>query len=199
MEKVAPKIQLPEPSEREQEEITAAKTRHIARRPRATVATIKSGKNKGLLSGPSHSDQAGWAYRALDALGTPSTDFLLMELQRIAGALNLSVENTERGLNAALAVVDGQRPKDEIEAQLVLQMAVTHATAIDMIARARRAESLGQLDSHGALGNKMLRTFARQVEALVLLRRGGKQVVQVEHVYRKRRKPGEGGAKKPAP
>src|SRR5258706_7762092 len=41
--------------------------------------------------------------------------------------------------NAALAVIDGVRPKDEIEAMLAAHMAVTNITLLELVARTRGA------------------------------------------------------------
>src|SRR5262249_49646017 len=103
------------------------------------------------------------------------------------------------------AVLDGQRPANEIEAQLILQMAATHAAAMDFLGRTKRASTIESLDACGRVANRLLARYTQQCDALTSLRRGGKQVVEVQHVYRKRRKP-EGGKvnrgwfpKKPAP
>jgi hypothetical protein len=89
-------------------------------------------------------------------------------------------EETE---NAILAVIDGARPRDEIEAMLVGQMAVTHSFALELMGRAKRMEEIQQFDSAGNMAVKLLRTFVMQAEALAKLRRGGEQTVRVEHVH----------------
>src|SRR5262245_23542580 len=187
---------LPEPSEREREEITAAKTRRIARRPRL-AARMHQGKSCPQI-GPDHADAAGWTQRVLDAFGTTSADFVCKEFDRLGSALNVQTVPGQTDISAALAVLDGQRPKDEIEAQLILQMAVTHAIAMDFLGRTKRASTVESLDSCGRIANRLLARYAQQCETLTSLRRGGKQVVEVQHVYRKRkdaRKGGEGWAK----
>ena len=74
-------------------------------------------------------------------------------------------------------------PKDEIEAMLASQMAVTHALAMGFLGRAKRAELVPQLDTFGSLAVKLLRAYTAQVEALAKLRRNGEQTVRVEHVH----------------
>src|SRR5262245_61630519 len=117
-EKEASSMSLPNPSEREQEAITEAKTRRIARRPRVGARLLRKGEDTTAIR-PDHSDATGWTSRILDALGSPSGDFACMEIDRLATALG---SRDGRALVAALAVIDGQRPKDEIEAQLLIQM-----------------------------------------------------------------------------
>jgi hypothetical protein len=125
---------------------------------------------------PRHSDVDGWVARIRDAFGTTSLDFANSELSKLANALTpRGGEVSEQTENAILAVIDGARPCNEIEAMLVGQMAVTHAFALDLMGRARRVEEIQQFDSVGNMMVKLLRTFVMQAEALAKLRRGGEQ------------------------
>jgi hypothetical protein len=188
--------QLSAPSEREAAEITAAKVRNVARRPRLTVRMVQ-GKHCAQI-GPNHADAVGWTTRALDTLGTSSGDFVCKEIDRLGTALNVGMKADQGAINAALAVLDGQRPRDEIEAQLLIQMVATHAYAMDLMGRSKRSQLLDHLEAFGKLANRLLRTYAMQCDTLTALRRGGKQIVEVQHVYRDRRKP-EGVAEKRQP
>ena len=121
----------------------------------------------------------------LDAFGTTSKDFLVSELNRLSNsqlaAGQLHTGQTE--MNAALAAIDGTRPENEMAAMLASQMAATHSLAMDMLGRARRAGTPEQMQAHGALATKLLRTFTAQTEALAKIKRGGEQTVRVEHVH----------------
>ena len=86
-------------------------------------------------------------------------------------------------VNAALAVVDGVKPRDETEALLASQMAATHALAMECLLRTRHTDSLQRFEANGNMATKFLRTFAVQMETLARVRRGGKQKVTVEHVH----------------
>ena len=86
-------------------------------------------------------------------------------------------------VNAALAAVDGTRPENEMAAMLAGQMAVTHALAMDMLSRTKRAGFIDGMHAYGALATKLLRTYTMQTEALAKLKRGGEQTVRVEHVH----------------
>jgi hypothetical protein len=90
---------------------------------------------------------------------------------------------TEKELNAALAALDGMRPRDEAEAMLATQMIATNRAAMDMLARARGAEYLPTMQECGNLAVRLLRTYTAQIEALAKLRRGGEQRVRIEHVH----------------
>src|SRR5262249_46304398 len=133
---------------------------------------------------PRHSDLDGWAARLQDAFGTTSLDFASSELSKLANALaprnGLASEHAQ---NAILAVIDGARPRDEVEAMLVGQMVVTHTFALELMGRAKRAEEIQPFVSAGNMAVKLLRTYVMQAEALAKLRRGGEQTVRVEHVH----------------
>jgi hypothetical protein len=140
-------------------------------------------KGRCLENGPNHADGKGWTSRILDAFGTTSPDFLTTEVARINKALDVTSEDGEAMLNAALAVIDGIRPKNEVESMLASQMAVTHALAMEVLGRARRVKDIEQFDCAANAANKLLRTFAMQMEVLANMRRGGKQSMQIRHVH----------------
>jgi hypothetical protein len=121
----------------------------------------------------------------LDAFGTTSKDFLASELNRLSNTQiapgRLHTGQTE--LNAALAAIDGTRPENEMAAMLASQMAATHSLAMEMIGRVRRSAGIEQMQAHGTLATKLLRTFTAQTEALAKIKRGGEQIVRVEHVH----------------
>jgi hypothetical protein len=175
---------LPSPREREKRAITDSAERVKNRRPRLSLKLRTKEDGRTLEIRPRHSDIDGWVARIRDAFGTTSLDFANSELSKLANALTPSgrvvSEETE---NAILAVIDGARPCDEIEAMLVGQMIVTHAFGLELMGRARRVEEIQQFDSAGNMMVKLLRTFVMQAEALAKLRRGGEQTVRVEHVH----------------
>jgi hypothetical protein len=93
--------------------------------------------------------------------------------------------------NAAVAVISGVRPKDEIEAMLAAHMAVSNIALLELVARTRAAiashpyegDGIKRVDVLGNLTNKFMRTFTMQVEALARKRRKGEQSIRVEHVH----------------
>jgi hypothetical protein len=142
----------------------------------------KGGK---LSLGPEHSDLEGYGKRLLDAFGTSSINFAEMEAKRLSkglGQSNSAPADTQV-LNAALAVVDGIQPENEVEAMLASQMAMTHALTMQAMMRAHWAEYQPEYQLVGNLAIKLSRTFTMQMEALSKLRRGGEQTVRVEHVH----------------
>jgi hypothetical protein len=126
-----------------------------------------------------------WQATMYDAFGTTSGDFIDCEMSRIANSQYSGgqIEAPAKEMNAALAVIDGTRPANEIEAMLASQMVVTHELAMAMIGKARRAETIEKVSVYGSLATKLSRTFAMQIEAHAKLKRGGEQTVRVEHVH----------------
>jgi hypothetical protein len=174
-----------DPSDAEKQEIAAASGRHKRRPPRVTI-DIRQSENAAVKIYPTHSDGQGWEARLKDALGTTSPAFVDRELVQLlnvfcdrAGTLN------EAAVNAALAVVDGLKPQNEIEAMLALQMAVTHALAMKFSARLYNGalETIPQQDSAALTLSRLQRAFTTQMDSLSNMRRGGRQKVVVEHVH----------------
>ncbi len=172
---------MPLPSSAERAAIEAARQRAASRNPPFAVRIKSEGRPQ---FGPTHADGAGWVDRLEDVFGTRSSAFAVAELNRFVNAARTAAGPIDEcRVNALLAVVGGVRPANEIEAMLACQMAVTHMLAMDLLARARRAEQIPQFESAGNVAAKMLRAFTAQVEALAKLQRGNAQTVRVEHVH----------------
>jgi hypothetical protein len=114
----------------------------------------------------------------LAGLHRASLSQLIMAARLPGGGLS------ETAVNAALAFIEGAKPRDEVEAALVIQMAATHSATIAVI---RRIGSGGGGDRSLAVvasaASRLLRAYAMQVETLRRLRNGGSQFVRVEHVH----------------
>jgi hypothetical protein len=185
----------PHPVERAQ--IEKARKRTKARAPRIVMHIEDRGTGVPTLY-PDHSDEEGHRYRLADAFGTRSLQFVRSMLKGLGNAtadhsLNLDFSPAspdQLAFNAALAVIDGVRPKDEIEAMLAAHMAVTNIALLELVARTRgavaghRYEGNGKrLDVLGNLTTKFMRTYTMQVEALARKRRKGQQNITVKHVH----------------
>ena len=120
----------------------------------------------------------------LDAFGTTSYDFMATTFGQLLDTINgRDAAAKEADVNAALAIIGGAEPANEIEALIACQMAATHGLAMTLLGRTRRADQLNQVEVQGGLAVKLLRTFTLQAETLAKLRRGGGQTVRVEHVH----------------
>jgi hypothetical protein len=185
------------PRDIERQAMEAARVRVQARSPRIAVS-IKGAK--GLQLGRAdHSDEEGHRYHLADVFGTRSLEFVASMLTELGQATKDHSSDLDMGpgsldqtsLNAALAVIDGVRPADEIEAMLAAHMAVTNIALLELMARTRGAiaghlyqgSGIKRLDILGNLTTKFMRTYAIQVETLAKKRRKGEQTVTVKHVH----------------
>jgi hypothetical protein len=93
-------------------------------------------------------------------LAPPASIFLVSELNRLSNSQLAAgqLHTGQREMNAALAAIDGTRPENEMAAMLASQMAATPSLAMDMLGRTRRAGTPEQMQAHGALATKLLRS-----------------------------------------
>ena len=171
---------LREPSEREKRFMAEAKQRGLRRSKRAEVQW------KGSVVTATHGDDLGNAYALQDTFGTTSHDFMAASLGAVEAMTR--ARGTERGvsadhLNSGLALLGAIAPQTELETALAMQMTGVHALACEMLWRAKASDCRNAMGDYGGLAVKLTRTFAAQVEALAKLRGGGKQLVEVKHVY----------------
>ena len=131
--------------------------------------------------------QPGSQTGTLKALGgSDSDDFSNVLANQIVNTLwqDTDPEARQRQFSAALAVLLGIKPADEIEGMLGAQMVATHSAAMECYRRAMlggqtfegRRENLNQ-------ANKLTRSYAILLEALNRHRGKGQQKVTVEHVH----------------
>lgn len=170
-----------EPTSRERAAIAEATTRQTKRGRPVSVKVSKGPDGQDHID-PPHSDRDGWSFQQFEAFGTGSPAFMTAEVLRLVNVLSPHAVD-EGKLNAALAVMEGIQPKNEVEAMLAVQMAATHSLTMEMMRIAAKSDLVPQIEMSGNLAIKLARTFTTQVEALAKLRRGGEQKVTVEHVH----------------
>jgi hypothetical protein len=186
------------PNQVERAEIEKARKRTKARAPRIAMH-IEDRETGAPVVYPGHSDEEGHRYRLADTFGTRSLQFVYSMLNGLGNATadysldyNFSPGSPNQvAFNAALAVIDGVRPKDEIEAMLAAHMAVANIVLLELVARTRGAvaghryegDGIKRLDVLGNLTTKFMRTYTMQVEALARKRRKGEQKISVKHVH----------------
>lgn len=134
--------------------------------------------------GPALGNEATWRARLHATFGTVGDAFALTELDRLITACKLSDGSIHPiRINAVLAAIDGVKPRNELEAMLAAEIAITHGLVIDYLLKAKKAQFLPQLEAQGRLAAKLMRALAGHVELLAKLQRGGEQTVRVEHVH----------------
>jgi hypothetical protein len=116
----------------------------------------------------------------MGALGTIDSDFMNGVLCQLANANSPGDEQS--GLNFSISVVKGIEPRDQVEAMLAAQMAVTHTAAMRFARRLALAENLLELESAERSLNKLVRTFTTLTDALKRHRTVSEQSVTVQNV-----------------
>ena len=131
---------------------------------------------------PPAGDAKEWWDRLKAAIGTASSDFVSQTLYQLQSAARLPCDGISE--IAALSMIESAKPKDEVEAALIIQMACTHTAAMAVLSRIGGAHGGGRhVAMMAAATSKILRAFAIQVEALRRLRAGGSQYMRIEHVH----------------
>lgn len=119
--------------------------------------------------------------QAMEATGMADQDAAI----RLLGQLVSTLPNKDSILNAnaAVAMVQGIGPQDELEGMLAAQMVATHNLAMEYARRSMgkdlSVEVFKTLNSQTA---KFMGLFSRQVEALAKYRLRGQQRITVQHV-----------------
>lgn len=171
-----------EPTEKERAAIAAAQEARAARptRPQYDEEPDDTGV---LRLKAQHNDEDGNAVFVTETLGTTSGDFVGSTLLQLANVTSRGKKPSLEGLNASLALIGAVAPENELEAALASQMAATHELSMEMLRRARTADTRDAMRDYGNLATKLTRTFTTQMKALSDWRRGGEQVVRHVHVY----------------
>ena len=78
-----------------------------------------------------------------------------------------------------LSVVKGIEPRNQVEGMLGAQMAAVHVASMNSAARLLQSKNILERDSAERAVNKLMRTFAGQMETLKRYRTGGEQKVTV--------------------
>ncbi len=142
----------------------------------------KLAKNEKTGSYYSAEPETGMAIlQAMEATGTTNQD--------AANLLIGQVVNAQAGrdqldcANAAVALMQGIDPQDELEGLLAAQMVATHNLSMEYARRAMGKDvNRDQADSLINRTTKLMNVFTRQVEALNKYRNRGQQKITVQHV-----------------
>src|SRR5258707_5519368 len=133
---------------------------------------------------PPEGDHHVWMERLKAALGTASIEFVdatLYQLQAAARLPNSGV--SEIAVNAALAMIEGERPRGETECAIVIQMACLHSAAMAVLGRLGGGHGGDRhVVAAATAASRLSRSFAILVETLRRLRGGGSQVIRIERV-----------------
>ena len=149
----------PTPGERLLMESYFARQAQTPAAPKLKVSDDRSGATE---IAPDHPDPRMGLSLLAEALATTDVSFVVGLINQLADAGTRRRKVGERELNFMLAVVTAAKPKDQVEAMLAVHMAT-----MALAGRLADVENTAQQDSAERAFNKLARTFAAQVEALM--------------------------------
>ena len=140
----------------------------------------------GVIKSKMPDDDLENALSFFDLAGTANPVFaehLMGQMIDYATCLKQNPDAKEKAANALLGAVHGMAPRDEAESMLISQMAATQAQAMELLTRAANADFVPTLETAVNLANKLMRTYAAQMQTLAKYRgKVSQQKVIVEHV-----------------
>jgi hypothetical protein len=175
--KERPKLSAVKPNDPSTGQALTVRDEHSSRKIAPRLKLVKNGNTASLSL--DHPNQSAGAGLLMEALGTEDADFAKELLLQLSYAHSRSDED---GLNFLVSVIKDIKPKDQLEAMLAAQMAVTHASMMTSAHRLNHAQNIQERDSAERAFNKLARTFTAQMEALNRHRSGGDQKVTVQQV-----------------
>jgi len=104
----------------------------------------------------------------------------------LSGVVNSVLSSSNRNPEQIQALVSLYREigvENPVESMLLSQMVSVHKHAMKLMAQANEISSATTSEAIMNMVNKLMRTFTSQVEAFEKLKRGGRQVIKVDHVH----------------
>jgi len=129
-----------------------------------------------------HPDQLHAAAVLMERLATTDEYLFGGVLTQLSAVAVRGGKVDEVRFNFMMSAVMGIGPKDELETLLATQMAAIHALALDYASQLNNSRTIPEQDYAERTLNKLMRTFAAQMETLKRYRTGGEQKVTVQHV-----------------
>ncbi|MGM4892064.1 hypothetical protein [Tardiphaga sp. 839_C3_N1_4] len=125
-----------------------------------------------------------WLDRLKVALGTASNESVTATLFQLQAAARLPNSGlSEIAVNAALALIESERPQGETECAIVVQMACLHSATMAVLGRVGGGHGGDRhILAAATAASRLSRSFAILVETLRRLRNGGSQVIRIERV-----------------
>jgi len=168
-----------EPTPKEREVVEAIRAAVQTRSPALRCIERENGISGISVDHPEES--VGWV-QLMNACATTSFPFMEKLVDQVSNAVSIGRKPDQAAINFAFDVVEGVKPRDQLETLLAVQMAAIHMATITFARKLAHVENIQQQDSAERALNKLARTFATQMETLKRYRTGGEQKVTVHHV-----------------
>jgi hypothetical protein len=152
----------------------------IRRRQSATPAPHAAAQPSA--TSPDHPNETNDYGPLMKALGTTDPIFVEGLVRQLLVASARGANKFDIGLSFTLAVLNGTKPKDELDAMHVAQMTAINMAIIRLSGELARAEYVPHLESITRAINQLARTYTAQLEARKRYLTGGEQKVTVQNV-----------------
>jgi hypothetical protein len=136
-----------------------------------------------LAISPEHSKESDDFGPLMRMLGTTDRNFAKGLYGQLISASGRGIDKLDGdGLLFVLGTIKATKPRDELEAMQISQMAAVHAAMMKVAGDLARAEYLPERDSATRALNQLARTYTAQLDALKRYRSGAEQTVTVQNV-----------------
>ncbi len=159
VKRFSPKVKKPEAHRSDIQPTKKTLARTIPGAHLSTVGKEGEGVKHGLAN----------LFRFKDALGTEDRDAGVLLLSQAVLAMPRfgTNGNPQEYVASAMAILRSIGPRDNLEGVLAVQMTAVHNLAMEFMAQASRSDgNLEVVEANVNRANKLLRTFAAQMEAL---------------------------------
>lgn len=114
-----------------------------------------------------------------EMIGLPDTIPVAKAIEQVIGDwCPVSPEQT----NFILAQVASHNPGSLLEAQLLVQMLISHRLCMRMLKKANKESWPESIDKYANIANKLSRSYKNGMESLAKYRRDGKQYLYIERI-----------------
>ncbi len=154
--------------------------------PRAELKDVDGDERRVELAHKSEADFNLAEAVLCEALGTEDTKYagsLINSIANASAAPDRLTENGHQIIGNAIVAASTLKAESPAEGMLIAQMIAVHNSAMTMLAKMHSSTHIKQMDSMANQANKLLRTFAAQMETLKRFRQKASQTVRVERVY----------------
>lgn len=142
-------------------------------------------KDDKLCPKPVAAGEGTWVENLAASFGVKDPDAANVLMANFVGA-NSKVNTANcMNINSLIAQVSGLNPKDPAEGMLIMQMVSCHDRTMKLLSAVTEANvSLDAMATHPTikLVERLMRTYARQMEILTSYRRKGQQKMTIEHI-----------------
>lgn len=159
--------------------MTVRRTERVGGKRQQALERSSQGRETSLANEP---PEGCVPIRSLDEAATANSRQRALEL--VSTLAPAPAERQNIAADSAAHRMIGLDARDTLEEMLASQMIALHSAAIDCIGRAMLPEQEGAIRREElALATRVSRAFAQLAETMDRRRRGGEQIVRVEHVH----------------